>query len=337
MRTGDPVRRLRGCSRGAWRVQALFATLIFSLWSAVPVLRAQVRVGEERVLPQAATQKAIPPPSVIPNDAEQEAVPAPSERSSEKAQNPQPLTQASPNTDPNADPNAAATYQPVTWKNLPVRILGDQRGVWLFPLHLAKGEHWLPFLGVTGTTGGLIAADPHIMFHLRNHTAAFDEFGEIFSSTNTAAFTALVPATFYFYGLIRKSSYSEQTALLTGEAVVDSEISVVAIKLITRRLRPNAVAPTSDFSDTFFKSPAALINKGGSFPSGHAAAIFSVATVVAERYRQHRWVPWVVYGLAASISFSRVPTFAHFPSDVFLGAALGYTITRFDVLRSRTQ
>ena len=26
----------------------------------------------------------------------------------------------------------------------------------------------------------------------------------------------------------------------------------------------------------------------------------------------------------------------HFPSDVFLGTALGYTITRFDVLRDRT-
>jgi membrane-associated phospholipid phosphatase len=160
------------------------------------------------------------------------------------------------------------------------------------------------------------------MFHLRNHTAAFDEFGEIFSSANTAAVTALVPATFYFYGLVRKNSYSEQTALLTGEAVLDSEIPAVAIKLITRRLRPNAVSPSADFTDTFFKSPAALINKGGSFPSGHAAAIFSVATVVAERYRWHRWVPWVAYGLAATISFSRVPTFAHFPSDVFLGAAL---------------
>jgi membrane-associated phospholipid phosphatase len=57
---------------------------------------------------------------------------------------------------------------------------------------------------------------------------------------------------------------------------------------------------------------------------------------MAKRYGQHKWVPWVSYGLAGLISFSRVPDMAHFPSDVFLGAALGYTITRFDVFRERS-
>jgi membrane-associated phospholipid phosphatase len=171
--------------------------------------------------------------------------------------------------------------------------------------------------------------------HLRN-TTAFHEFDEIFSGANTGIVTALVPATFYVYGLVRKNSYAEQTALLAGEAYVDSMIPHVAMKLVSRRLRPNAVPATSDYSDTFFKSHVSPLGKGSSFPSGHAAAIFSVATVVAERYRHHRWVPWVMYGLAGAISFSRVPTFAHFPSDVFMGAVLGYTITRFDVLRDRT-
>lgn len=246
----------------------------------------------------------------------------------EEAQNPEPQTQN--------NPNPAATYQPVTWKNLPIRILGDQKLVWLFPMHVAQGQHLLPTLGVVGATSGLVAADSHIMVHLRRHAAAFDEFDEIFSGTNTGALTALIPATFYMYGLVRKSSYSEQTALLIGEAYVDSAIPHVAIKLVSRRLRPNAVPATNDFTDTFFKSHVSVFGKGSSFPSGHAAGIFSVATVVAERYRRHKWVPWVAYGLASAISFSRVPTFAHFPSDVFLGAALGYTITRFDVLRDRT-
>jgi membrane-associated phospholipid phosphatase len=240
------------------------------------------------------------------------------------------------NNPPANNPNPAATYQPVTWKNLPIRILGDQKLVWLFPLQLARGQHWLPTLGVVGTTGGLIAADPHIMLHVRNNSTAFHEYDEVFSGTNTGIVTALIPATFYVYGLIGKSSYSEQTALLAGEAYLDSAIPHVAIKLVSRRLRPNAVPPANDFSDTFFKSHVSVFGKGSSFPSGHAAGIFSIATVIAERYRHHRWVPWVAYGLAGAISFSRVPTLAHFPSDVFLGAALGYTITRFDVLRDRT-
>ncbi|PYU38656.1 MAG: PAP2 family protein, partial [Acidobacteria bacterium] len=36
-----------------------------------------------------------------------------------------------------------------------------------------------------------------------------------------------------------------------------------------------------------------------------------------------------------AIGFSRVTTQAHFPSDLFLGAALGYTMTKFVVLRPR--
>jgi membrane-associated phospholipid phosphatase len=35
------------------------------------------------------------------------------------------------------------------------------------------------------------------------------------------------------------------------------------------------------------------------------------------------------YGFATAIRFSRVTTLAHFPMDVFLGAALGYTSTRY--------
>jgi membrane-associated phospholipid phosphatase len=92
------------------------------------------------------------------------------------------------------------------------------------------------------------------------------------------------------------------------------------------------VAQGGSFHDTFFsggKSPF----KGSSFPSGHAAGAFSVATVIAHRYGKHRWVPWVAYGFATAVSLSRVTTLSHFPSDVFLGAALGYTITRYQVLR----
>ena len=60
---------------------------------------------------------------------------------------------------------------------------------------------------------------------------------------------------------------------------------------------------------------------------------FSIATVFANRYRQHRWVPWAAYCLAGLVGFARTPTQAHFPSDVFAGAVLGYAISRYVVLR----
>jgi membrane-associated phospholipid phosphatase len=318
--------------RNRCRILPLFFSTIFFGWGARPLLHSQESMVDQSVIQQSAGHDGtehltVVSDAAVPDTIFSETVAALAERVSQDPQYPDPHAQN--------NPNVAATYQPVTWKNLPKRVLGDQKLVWLFPLHLAQGQYVLPTLGVVGVTGGLIAADPHIMAHLRN-TTAFHEFDEIFSGTNTGVVTALIPATFYVYGLARKDSYAQQTALLAGEAYLDSAIPHIAIKLVSRRLRPSAVPAGSDYSDTFFKSHVSVLGKGSSFPSGHAAGIFSIATVVAERYRQHKWVPWVVYGLAGAISFSRVPTFAHFPSDVFLGAALGYTITRFDVLRDRT-
>ena len=70
------------------------------------------------------------------------------------------------------------------------------------------------------------------------------------------------------------------TALLAGEAYADSAIVDLGVKAVTRRKRPSDVPPGAPFNDTFFsggKSPF----KGSAFPSGHAAGVFSVATVIA--------------------------------------------------------
>jgi len=230
-----------------------------------------------------------------------------------------------------------ATKDPeISWKRMPMRVLEDQKDLWLFPTQLARGRHWLPTLAITGVTAALIAADPHDEPYFRNRPA-FEETSEIFSSANTGIVELGVPATVYVVGLLRRDSYTQQTAMLAAEAYVDSAIPHVVMKLVSRRLRPSEVAPDHDFRDTFFRSHVTALGKGSSFPSGHAAAAFSIATVMARRYGKHKWVPWVSYGVAGLISFSRVPDMAHFPSDVFLGAALGYTITRFDVFRDRNR
>ncbi len=105
----------------------------------------------------------------------------------------------------------------------------------------------------------------------------------------------------------------------------DSQLPAVVAKLYVDR---RSCGATLRLPETPLASPT-LIRIAPGLRRGRDAGL-------AERYRQHRWVRWVVYGLAGGDRFSRVPTFAHFPSDVFGGAALGYTITRFDVLRDRT-
>ena len=243
-----------------------------------------------------------------------------------------PLRAQSLAPDPSQNTPAGLSLRDVSWEKLPQNFLLDQKEIWLFPVQLAHGHYWLPTLGVLGVTTGLLLADSHDAPYFRR-TSGFQGFNRGFSGSITASEIALVPASFYLAGLIRKDSYSEKTALFAGEAVADSLTLNLIMKIASRRLRPSDIAPTGNFSGTFFRSNASLLD--GSFPSAHAMAAFSVATIFARRYRDHRWVPWVAYGVAGVICFSRITLQSHFPSDVFLGAALAYPIARFVVLQNQ--
>jgi len=237
-------------------------------------------------------------------------------------------------TRPKTDDSKSPAAREVTWRSLPQDFLRDEKNIWTFPMQLAKGHHWLPTLAITGATAGLIAADPHAMPYFRDHARNLDKLNDTFDSTITTAEVIAIPTTLLAAGYARQDRYMVSTALLAGEAYANAAVVDLAVKAVTRRKRPTDVPPGGSFSDTFFnggKSPF----KGSAFPSGHAAGAFSVATVIAARYHNHRWVPWVMYGMATAISFSRVTTSSHFPSDVFLGAAIGYTVTRYAVLTPR--
>lgn len=227
-----------------------------------------------------------------------------------------------------------APQREVSWKSLPRDFLHDQKDIWLFPFQVARGHHVVPTLAVVGVTGGLIFADPHIMRHLQDTPNRVDKINDIFDPLISTGYIVSLPVAMLGFGYARHDSYQVQTGILAAEAYGDSAIVDLAIKAVTRRQRPSDVAEHGSFEGTFFngnKSPL----KGSSFPSGHSAAAFSVATVIAERYHNHRWVPWLAYGLASAVSLSRVTSKAHFPSDVFLGGALGYTVAKYEVLRPR--
>ena len=222
----------------------------------------------------------------------------------------------------------------VSWKLLVPNVVHDQKPIWLFPKAVAEGKHLKPTIAVLSITGGLIALDPIVSPYFR-HTQSFDTFNAAFSGENTTLAMTAFPIAFYLYGLARKDSYAKHTVLLAGEAVIDSEILATVMKDIDRRLLPNQVPSNSDFSDTWFLGHGQVLRGTGSFPSGHSIAAFSIATIFADRYPKPRWHRWVAFGLAGLVGFSRVPLQAHYPSDVFAGAVLGYSIAHYVVLRAQ--
>lgn len=233
-----------------------------------------------------------------------------------------------PAANPPPDPGRA-----VSWTKLVPNLASDQKQIWTFPTKLGKRKYWVPAAAIVGVTAGLVALDPKTAGYFRR-SSSFDGFNQVLTGHATDISMVVAPLSLYAAGLIRKDSKMQSTALLAGEAIANAEILTTAMKDIDRRLRPSDIAPHGDFSDSWFRDNKRYLRSNGSFPSGHTIAAFSIATVVARRYgKQHRWIPYVAYGSAALVAFSRMTLSSHFPSDVFMGAALGYSISRFTVLR----
>lgn len=229
---------------------------------------------------------------------------------------------------------AVSPQRDVSWRMLPKNFLEDQKDMWItFPNHLLfHGQHWLPTFSIIAVTGGLIEADPYAAPYFRQ-TNRFEDFNEYFSKVNTDAFLAIGPATVYLVGLWRKDSFAQKSSLFAGEAAADAMVFYAVAQEATHRSRPIEIPPHGDFGDTFWDGHHSIISN--SFPSGHAAEAFAIATVFERRYRDHKWVPWVAYGIATLIDFSRITLQSHFPSDVFMGSVIGYTVGRYVALQGQ--
>ena len=241
---------------------------------------------------------------------------------------------------PNEPPETAAprglpspepvSDRPVSWKLLYHNVITDQKQIWSFPARVTQGRNWIPTAAVLGATAGLFFVDRSEAGYFRR-TTTFHEFNHIFNGNATAIGMGTVSASLYAIGRIRKDSKMQRTALLAGEAMADAAIVQTVLKDATMRLRPIRYPDSGWFATS--SSPTSYIRGNGSFPSGHSIEAFAVATIIARRYGNHRWVPYAAYGLASLVGFSRLTLNVHFLSDVFMGGALGYSISRFTVLR----
>jgi membrane-associated phospholipid phosphatase len=229
--------------------------------------------------------------------------------------------------------DASDEGRPISIGKLVPNILHDQKLIYLFPAHLNKKRNLIPALVFLGATAALIATDPYDTPYFRR-TTSYTTFNHVFSGTNTSVATAAIPVGLYAFGFVTKDKKLKDTGLLVGEAVADSEILATVLKDTLRRARPGSIEAKGNFSDTFFEGKrGGVINGDGSMPSGHTIAAFSIATIFSRQYgHDHKWVPYVSYGTAALVGLSRLTGSAHFPSDIFVGGVLGYSVSRFAVL-----
>ncbi len=216
---------------------------------------------------------------------------------------------------PTPTPQASPSPTPSLERQFLKNILRDQRAIWTSPFHLKQDDaKWLVPLGLS--TAGLIATDRRTAGALHNDRLRLNISRDV-SYLGSGYGTGAVAAAFYLVGRKTGNARTRETGILGAEALIDSGIVASVLKSATERRRPRA------------KEPGDFFEGGLSFPSGHTIAAWSLATVVANEYRDRPLVQISAYGLATVVSISRFTGRNHFLSDVLVGSAIGYGIGRY--------
>jgi membrane-associated phospholipid phosphatase len=196
-------------------------------------------------------------------------------------------------------------------------VLMDQKEMWTSPLRIHSFDDALPWIIVGAGTAGLIASDHWTARQLPNTN---DQLAISHDISQAGAGYTVIPfaAGFYIGGAIFHNEKARETGVLGAEAIIDATIVSEVFKVATRRQRPLEGNGNGKFW-----------TGGSSFPSGHSAVSWALASVVAHEYNSNVWYPIAAYSLASLVSFSRLSGQNHFPSDVFVGGALGWFTGRY--------
>ncbi|GAB2828106.1 phosphatase PAP2 family protein [Ferruginibacter profundus] len=147
----------------------------------------------------------------------------------------------------------------------------------------------------------------------KNETTFKNKYLEL-NASSVRAVSIGIPAGIAIAGFIQHDPKLKRDALYMGGAYLFSAIVTQATKRIVDRERP-------------FEKYSFIIKRddesgGLSFPSGHTADAFCVATSVSLRYRKWYFVA-PAYLFATSVGWARMYQGVHYPSDVFAGAVVG--------------
>jgi undecaprenyl-diphosphatase len=136
-----------------------------------------------------------------------------------------------------------------------------------------------------------------------NHGGVVNQFFTYFTLTGGFAFMLLTVIALYVAG-------ARKEALVFAIVLGLTTITTVGLKGITARTRPNGLTPHPEYAS--------------SFPSGHAAYAFGLATTISA---YHRRFSLLMFAWAVLVGFSRLYLGVHYLTDVLVGALIGTGIS----------
>ncbi|HEX4309417.1 MAG TPA: phosphatase PAP2 family protein [Acidobacteriaceae bacterium] len=198
-------------------------------------------------------------------------------------------------------------------------VAEDEKGIVLSPLHAPAEDLWwiVPF-GVA--TGVGIHNDTDAIRDLGVNPSREDKFNKL---SDYAGLYAPFAATGVGYaaGSVKGNDYLKETAVLSAEAMADAAILDEGLKYALDREYPML----NNAKGGFWPGGPKSWPNSPSMPSEHAMNIWAFAHVVAGQYNGIG-TKALVYGVATTVSVSRVMARQHFPSDVLVGSTLGWLI-----------
>ncbi|MBI2686306.1 MAG: phosphatase PAP2 family protein [Acidobacteria bacterium] len=213
----------------------------------------------------------------------------------------------------------------VNIKTLPARFLSNEKDIWLSPIrpssyssHAVK-KYVIPFAAISLA---LIATDRKTAGGLPNTLDQSRWSGRVSQIGSWYTLGGIGGAS-YLAGRFAGDDHAKEAGLLSLEALGHAQVAAFALKQATNRERP-----------TEHEGRGGFWRGGTSFPSGHAASAFAVATVFAYEYRENIAVPITSYSLASLVAVSRAGARRHWASDIFAGSALGFMVGRFTYRRN---
>lgn len=211
-------------------------------------------------------------------------------------------------------------------------LLGDDfKQQVTLPFHTSRKD-WLRAGGFALLTGAVALTNKPInRFAVKLH----DDSKAVASISNYVtnfggSYEIYAIAGFYAYGLVFKTQKEKTTTALATQAYITAGVLSTAAKFIAGEQRPYYTDPNYNNKGPIFRGPFYPFKKGvdlqsySSFPSGHTTAAFAAATVYALEYRDKPLIPIISYSAATLIGISRLTENKHWPTDVLVGAVLGY-------------
>ena len=139
------------------------------------------------------------------------------------------------------------------------------------------------------------------------------------SADNVLYTWAILSAGLAGTGVITDNPGHYKTLRLLTESFIITSIYTGLAKVILGRERPNVKNSQGRF--LFFERAT----RHRSMPSGHTAAAFTFATVLAENY-DNLYIKIPAYTLAVCAGLERIEHHKHWMSDVIIGGLIGYYI-----------